>query len=209
VRLVRLTLTSVDVRIESAGTAREAISRFNELQPELVLLDVRLSDASGLEVLREIRRRSTCPVVALTAAGDQTLLTELMTSGADDIVRKPFSPDRLAAVVEHFLGRPRQKDPDEAVIRARGVEISLSDERVTLHGQVVQLTRSEWLLLRALAAHQRMPQLYQELLTEVWGPQYRENLEYLRLIIARLRSKLADEGNLIRDYLDVGYSLNA
>ena len=207
VRMVQLILSEIGVRVEVANNGDDALIALNTMRPELTLLDAGLGRNSRMDLLRSIRMYSTLPVVVLTALADDGALLEVMAAGADDVVRKPFSPDRLISVVEHCVGLRRDGNRSASVMRTGDIEIDMNGEQVRLRGEPIHLSRSEWLLLKALASHHGTPRLYQELLTEVWGPDYRENLDYLRSIVARLRKKLGDEGYVIRDYLDVGYSL--
>jgi two-component system KDP operon response regulator KdpE len=197
------------VRLETAETGDEALRKFGRSTPDLVLLDIRLSGLAGLDVLRTIREDSRVPVIVLTATTEEAMLSEALALGADDVVRKPFSPERLTSLVEHVLFGPAEGRDTERVIRAGHVEIDVGSAQVRVRGEPVTLGRSEWLLLRSLAAHRRQPRLHQELLVEAWGPDYRNDLEYLQLMIARLRAKLGDDAGLIKNYLDVGYSLEA
>ena len=207
-RLVRLALSTLGVRVETAETGSDALRKLAEMTPDLVLLDLRLPDVRGIDLLRAIRDRSPLPVIVFTAMSDDEVLSEALALGAADIVRKPFSPDRLASVVSHILFGPTAGRGMDVVIRARDVEINVGATSLRVRGQPVHLGRSEWLLLSALALHQGRPRLHQELLVEAWGPDYRNDVDYLRLMIDRLRSKLEDhDGNLIRSYLDVGFSL--
>ena len=208
-RLIRLTLSALGVRVETADTGEDALRKFAAATPDLVLLDIRLSGLAGLDVLRTIRERSKVPVIVLTATTEEEMLAEALALGAEDIVRKPFSPQRLRSLVEHVLFGPAEGQEAERVIRAGHVEIDVGSARVRVRGEPVTLGRSEWLLLKALAVHRGEPRLHQELLVEAWGPDYRNDLEYLQLMIARLRTKLGDDDRVIKTYLDVGYSLDA
>jgi two-component system KDP operon response regulator KdpE len=206
VRMIKLVLSEIGARLVD-NNSEDALMKFAAMRPDLTLLDI--GATSGLDLLRSMRMASTCPLIALTTLTSDGALLDAMAAGADDVIRKPFSPDRLISVVEHCLGRRSHEDMSESVTRVGEIEIDMNREQVRIHGEPITLSRSEWLLLKALAAHQGTPRLYQELLTEVWGPEYRENLEFLRLTVARLRKKLSDEGYVIRNYLDVGYLLRS
>jgi two-component system KDP operon response regulator KdpE len=204
--MIKLVLSEIGARLV-ANSSEDALTKFAAMRPDLTLLDI--GATSGLDLLRSMRMASTCPLVALTSLMSDGALMDVMAAGADDVIRKPFSPDRLISVVEHCLGRRGAEGRSESVTHIGEIEIDMNREQVRIRGEPIHLSRSEWLLVNALATHQGTPRLYQELLTEVWGPEYRENLEFLRLTVARLRKKLSDEGYVIRNYLDVGYLLRS
>jgi two-component system KDP operon response regulator KdpE len=213
IRLLRLQLTADNYRVVAAGSAEEAIEVFAAQQPDLVLLDIILPGAmSGFDVLKAVKAHSDVPVILLTAQSTEQARLDALALGADDFVSKPFSPERVTNGIRFLLGRGNGESDRGAFVRAGDLEIDLTHEVVRRAGDLVDLNRSEWLLLAQLAEHPGEPRLYQELLSTVWGAAYRDDLAYLRAWIARLRTHLGDsneEPRVVLPYLDVGFLLNA
>jgi two-component system KDP operon response regulator KdpE len=210
-RLLKLELTAQGFRVMTAASGEEALRVAEERRPDVVLLDVMLPDITGIEVMRHIRERANTPVILVTARdrdGDKVRGLEL---GADDYVVKPFSLEELGARVRAVLRRTSGQDA-ERVVRAGAVEIDLMRRLVKRDGQLVSVTRTEWLLLQHLAANAGKVILNAELLSKVWGPEYRDDLQYLRVWVSRLRHKLESEpGNpqIIKTLQGIGYMFNA
>jgi two-component system KDP operon response regulator KdpE len=166
----------------------------------------------GFEVCREIRRSSRVPVVMLTARTDTTDVVVGLELGADDYVTKPFNPDELAARVTAVLRRSQGGIPagGRTVLSYPGVEIDLDRRRVFVGEAEARLSRTEWALLDQLAANAGRVMLHSELLSRIWGAEFRDEAHYLRTWISRLRAKLkpSDTGQtLITTFPGVGYRL--
>jgi two-component system KDP operon response regulator KdpE len=211
-RLLKLELSPQGFRVVTASDGQAALRAAEEQRPDLVLLDIVMPDMTGLEVLRRLRERSAVPVIFLTARGSDADKVSGLDMGADDYIPKPFSPEeltaRVRAVLRRTLGTVARSD---AMIRGQGIEIDLDKRLVTKNGEVVSLTRTEWLLLQVLAANSGRVMLNAELLSKVWGPEYRNDLQYLRVWISRLRRKLETAGgsDLIRTFHGIGYMFDA
>jgi two-component system KDP operon response regulator KdpE len=130
------------------------------------------------------------PVILLTAKGATADKAKGLDLGADDYIAKPFHPDELAARVRAVLRRASGRRARPGVVHVRNVEIDLERRIVTRDGELVSAQRTEWLLLQHLAANAGKVVLHTELLTKVWGPEYRDDLQYLRVWISRVRRKL-------------------
>ena len=130
-------------------------------------------------------------MILLTAKGSTADKAKGLDLGADDYIAKPFHPDELAARVRAVIRRSSGAQPGAGVIRFDDVEIDLERRMVTRNGELVQLSRTEWLLLQHLAANAGKVVLHTELLTKVWGPEYRDDLQYLRVWVSRVRRSLA------------------
>jgi two-component system KDP operon response regulator KdpE len=131
--------------------------------------------------------------------------------GADDYLAKPFSPEELSARVRAVLRRAVGSSGAENVVRAGDVEVDLNRRLVRRNGDLVTLTRTEWMLLQHLAANAGKIMLNAELLSKVWGPEYRDDLQYLRVWVSRLRRKLEAEPSaprLIKTFQGIGYMFN-
>lgn len=206
-RVVKLGLTNEGFRVLTASTPAEALSIAEAHRPDLALIDIMMPEADGFEVMRSLRERVNLPVILLTAKrsdADKVLGLEL---GADDYVVKPFSPEELAARVRAVLRRVSRTEGAPQVVRSGDVEIDLERRLVRRAGEIVNLTRTEWMLLQHLAANPGKIMLNTELLAKVWGPEYRDDLQYLRVWVSRLRRKL--DPSLIRTFQGIGYMLPA
>ncbi len=199
VRLVREVLQAVGYEVIAASSGETAIEMVAVEQPDLVLLDILLPQGpDGYEVCRRIREFSDVPVIMLTAKAQEADMLRGFDVGADDYLTKPFSAKELIVRVRAVLRR--SKRPEEAVtaiFRCGEIEIDFARHTVTVHGVgPVALTRTEYALLRQLALNPNCVILHQDLLTAVWGQEYRDDVDYLRAYVRYLRRKLeADPAN--------------
>ena len=151
------------------------------------------------------------PVILLTAKGATSDKAKGLDLGADDYIAKPFHPDELAARVRAVLRRASGVSPGAGIVAFGDIEIDLERRLLRRGGELVPLSRTEWLLLQHLAAHAGKVVLHSELLTKVWGPEYRDDLQYLRVWISRVRRKLGalpGEPGPIRTFQGIGYVLD-
>jgi two-component system, OmpR family, KDP operon response regulator KdpE len=210
-KLVALTLHDEGFRVVTAGSGEEALRKAEEVRPDIVLLDIVMPDLDGIEVMRQLREWRPVPVILLTAKGSTSDKAKGLDLGADDYVAKPFHPDELAARVRAVLRRASGVAPGAGIVAFGDVEIDLERRLLTRHGELVSLSRTEWLLLQHLAAHAGKVVLHTELLTKVWGPEYRDDLQYLRVWISRVRRKLGaapGEPGPIKTFQGIGYVLD-
>src|SRR5881275_1077783 len=210
-KLVAIALSEEGFRVVTANGGEEALAKAEEYRPDIVLLDIVMPDLDGIEVMRQLRERRSVPVILLTAKGSTADKAKGLDLGADDYVAKPFHPDELSARVRAVLRRSSGAAPGAGVIRFDDVEIDLERRMVTRGGELVQLSRTEWLLLQHLAANAGKVVLHTELLTKVWGPEYRDDLQYLRVWISRVRRKLGaapGEAGPIKTFQGIGYVLD-
>ncbi|HKS91232.1 MAG TPA: response regulator transcription factor [Tepidiformaceae bacterium] len=210
-RLMKLELSAQGFRVITAGGGDDAIRLAEEQRPDAILLDVMMPEVTGLEVMRRIREHSNVPILLVTARDKDADKVRGLEMGADDYIVKPFSPDELGARVRAVLRRALGGDT-ERVVRAGDVEIDLMRRLVTRDGESVSVTRTEWLLLQHLAANAGKVMLNTELLTKVWGPEYRDDLQYLRVWISRLRGKLEETPSnprIIKTLQGIGYLFEA
>ena len=212
-RLIKLELSSQGFRVIVAGEGEEALRMAEQQRPDIVILDIVMPEMSGLEVMRRLRERTSVPVILLTAKDHDEDKVRGLEMGADDYLVKPFNPEELSARVRAVLRRGfRPTVGAENVVRVANVEIDLNRRLVKKEGEVVSLTRTEWMLLQHLAANAGKVMLNTELLSKVWGPEYRDDLQYLRVWVSRLRSKLEpDPSNpaIIKTLQGIGYLLDA
>lgn len=213
VRLVREVLTATGFSVFASGSGEEAIDLIALEQPDLVLLDIVLSgQLDGFEVTRRVREFSNVPIIMLTAKTRESDLLRGFEVGADDYLTKPFSSKELLARVRAVLKRTQREEAGQpkAEIGCGPLRIDLARRRVTRDGQEISLTRTEYELLHELALHRNQVLLHSQLLSAVWGPEYRDDLDYLRAYIRYLRHKLeADpaQPKLIVTSPGVGYML--
>jgi two-component system KDP operon response regulator KdpE len=212
VRLVSEVLRAVGYQVVAASGGESAIEMVALEQPELVLLDILLPhDLDGYEVCRRIREFSDVPVIMLTAKAQENDVLRGFDVGADDYLTKPFSAKELVARVMAVLRRTQR--PEEMVtttFRCGELEINFARRTVKVRGEQVSFTRTEYELLRQLALSANRVILHQDLLTTIWGPEYRDDIDYLRAYIHYLRRKLeADPANprYILTSPGVGYML--
>ncbi|MDY6878437.1 MAG: response regulator transcription factor [Chloroflexota bacterium] len=212
VRLVSEVLKAVGYQVFAAVSGEPAIEMLALEQPDLVLLDILLPNGlDGYEICRRIREFSDVAVIMLTAKAQESDLLRGFDAGADDYLTKPFSAKELIARVKAVLRRTQR--PDEKITAAftcGELEINFARRTVKMHGERVSLTRTEYALLRQLALNANRVMLHQELLIEVWGPEYRDDVDYLRAYVRYLRRKLEPEPSHPRYVLTspgVGYML--
>jgi len=214
VRLVRAKLQSDGYAVITASRGQEALALLEDERPDLIVLDLMMPGMDGFETLRHIREQGQIPVIMLTArAGDADKLRGLQ-GGADDYVTKPFNPDELSARIGAVLRRSAGAVPagGRTVLRYPGVEIDLERRRVTVEGEEVRLSRTEWELLSQLAGNAGRVMMHAELLSRIWGPEFRDEAHYLRTWVSRLRAKLEPDGSdteLITTFPGLGYRMEA
>ena len=191
-RLIKLELTAQGFRVITASNGTDALKLIEDQRPDIILLDIVLPEISGLELLRTIRERWQTPVIMVTARDREVDKVRGLAAGADDYIVKPFGGDELGARIRAVLRRAAGVDVDQ-VVSADGIEVDLARRLVKRNGEDVALTRTEWLLLQHLAANPGKVILNGELLAKVWGPEYRDDLQYLRVWVSRIRQKIEAE----------------
>jgi two-component system KDP operon response regulator KdpE len=213
VRLVSEVLTATGYKVLSTGKGEVAIKMAAIEQPDLILLDIVLAgEVDGYEVARRVREFSEVPIIMLTAKTREKDLLQGFNSGADDYLTKPFSSKELLARLRAVLKRARHEPttPEETEIICGTMRMDLARRRITVGDRLVHLSRTEYNLLYALAKNRNKVMLHEKLLAEVWGSEYRDDLEYLRAYIRYLRKKLEpDPSNpkMILTSQGVGYML--
>jgi len=211
-KLVSIALSEEGFRVVTASNGEEAVRVAEEYRPDVILLDIVMPDLDGIEVMRRLRETRSVPVILVTAKGSTADKARGLDLGADDYISKPFHPDELAARVRAVLRRSAGATPVTGVLRFDDIEIDLERRMVLRGGELVQFSRTEWLLLQHLALNAGKVVLHTELLTKVWGPEYRDDLQYLRVWISRVRRKLGalpGEPGRIRTFQGIGYLLVA
>jgi two-component system, OmpR family, KDP operon response regulator KdpE len=190
-RMMRATLAGSGHQVDDARTGEEALEKFREFLPDLVLLDLNMPGMGGLEACRALRADSDVPIVILTVRNTEKEKVEALDAGADDYVCKPFGMQELLARIRAALRRaPSAGEIGPQEFTSRDLEIDFSGRRVRVHDKNVRLTPKEFELLRHLVAHEGKPVPHRELLQAVWGPDYGDETDYLRVFINHLRKKI-------------------
>jgi DNA-binding response OmpR family regulator len=207
-RLVRTHLDRAGFRVLSAADGEEALDVAVAEQPDLIVLDLMLPKLDGFEVCKRIREFSLVPVVMLTARGEQVDKLRGFEVGADDYLTKPFAPPELLARINAVLRRAQAGGPTSApsVVRCGELTIDFVRRRVLVKEELVKLTPTEFQLLQQLALNAGKVLSHTELLTKVWGPEYRDDRDYLWAYVRHLRRKLEPDPEKPRHILsEPGY----
>lgn len=197
-RFMKMNLDLEGYRVVEAGNGLEAIDRVREDLPDLVLLDVMMPELDGFEALRIIRETSTVPVIMLTVRDDEADKVKGLELGADDYVTKPFSPRELASRIKAVLRRTEMEAPSDSalVVVDDYLQIDLNRRQVFVGGKEVKLRPTEYRLLYHLIKNAGHVLTHEMILSKVWGYEYRDESQYVRLYITYLRQKIEpDPGN--------------
>jgi two-component system KDP operon response regulator KdpE len=208
-RLLRNALSTGEFAMHEAENGQQALAAAVAVRPELIILDLGLPDMDGLEVVRRLREWSQTPIIILSVREREGDKVAALDAGADDYVTKPFGIGELLARMHAALRRSRQESP-EPVYRVDGLEVDMARRRVLIQGQEVQLTPTEYDLLRLLVTHAGKVLTHRQILSKIWGPAYIEQPHVLRVNISNLRRKIEPEPARPRYILTepgVGYRL--
>jgi two-component system KDP operon response regulator KdpE len=210
-RFVRLSLTANGYEVHEAVTGSEGLEQAALLRPDVVILDLGLPDQDGLQVLTQLREWNRVPVVVLSVRDADVDKIALLDAGADDFLTKPFSMGELLARLRVAL-RHRQPASDGAVFENGRLSVDLARRLVTIEGEPVKLTKTEYALLRQFVQHAGKVLTHGQILREVWGAGYENETHYLRVYMAHLREKLEKDPTnpeLLLTEPGVGYRLAA
>jgi two-component system KDP operon response regulator KdpE len=190
-RVLRAALTAQGYEVRDARSGEGALEAVREHRFDLILLDMNMPGMGGLEACREIRETSEVAIIMLTVHDAEQDKVAALDAGADDYITKPFGMPELLARIRAAMRRlPATADSSTEVIRLADVEINLATRRVISKGVEVRLTPKEFDLLQYLVANPDVPVTHVRLLQAVWGPDYGDQVEYLRVFINRLRKKI-------------------
>jgi two-component system, OmpR family, KDP operon response regulator KdpE len=189
-RIMRTTLTSAGYEVEDAKTGEEALSKLREYRPDLVVLDMNMPGMGGLETCRAIRADPNVAIVVLTVHNTEAAKVEALDAGADDFVTKPFSTPELLARIRAVLRRVPVAQSMPQRLRVGDLTIDFAARSVTRGTVSSHLTPKELDILRYLTQHANEAVSHRELLQVVWGPDYGDQVEYLRAFIKSLRKKI-------------------
>lgn len=190
-RLLAAYLDRRGYRVDEAGTAAEALRRWDAHRADLILLDLGLPDRDGIEVIRHVRREATTPIIILSARGEERDKIAGLEAGADDYLAKPFATAELNARIRAVLRRTAGPDADpEGRLRLGPIELDVVRRDVRVAGELVRLTPREYELLKVLMANPGRVVTKGRLLRAVWGLAYAEESHYVHVYVNRLRRKL-------------------
>jgi two-component system KDP operon response regulator KdpE len=194
---IRRALTSVlgtrGFDVATAATAAEGLAAAAERTPDLIVLDLSLPDVDGLEVARELRNWLPVPILVLSVRSDEADKIDALNSGADDYMVKPFSAGELLARARALMRRAHGAETQPSTIVVADLSIDLARRRVSVGGTEVKLTRTEFDLLAYLARHLGCVVTSSMILENVWGPEYRDDTQALRVHISNLRHKIEQD----------------
>jgi two-component system KDP operon response regulator KdpE len=190
-RIMRTTLTSSGYEVDDAKTGEEGLEKVREFRPDLVLLDINMPGMGGLEACRAFRADPNIAIIMLTVRNSEADKVQALDAGADDFVTKPFSTPELLARIRAALRRlPVSPQSSPARIRVGRLIIDFAARSVSNGGATSHLTPKELDLLRYLTQHANEAVPHRELLQAVWGPDYGDQVDYLRVFIKNLRRKI-------------------
>ena len=210
-RFLRTALDTGEFSLHQAENGHAALAAAVAVKPDVILLDLGLPDMDGVEVIRRIREWSQVPIIVLSVREREEDKVKALDVGADDYLTKPFGIAELIARIRVALRRSMQQIPDP-VYRINGLEVDLPRRRVTVRGEEVQLTPTEYELLRLLVTHAGKVLTHSQILRQIWGVAYVEQPHVLRVNISNLRHKLEKDPSRPRYIVTepgVGYRLKA
>lgn len=210
-RYLNTTLNAEGYHIEMARDGQEAVLLANSFRPDQIILDLGLPDQDGLDVLNQLRVTTAVPVIVLSVREEDEIKVRALDAGADDYIVKPFSTGELLARMRVVMRRPSQA-AEEPVLSVDDLTIDMPRRRVTVSGREVQLTPTEYDLLRALARHPGRVVTQRQLIDRLWGDGHEDSAHLLRVNVSNLRRKLEADPvrpRYIMTEAGVGYRLRA
>jgi two-component system, OmpR family, KDP operon response regulator KdpE len=188
-RALKINLTARKYEVSTAADGTSGLAAMARERPDVLILDLGLPDMDGTEVIRGVRGWTSTPIIVLSAWGQESQKVAALDAGADDYVTKPFGMDELLARLRAAVRRASPA-PDEPVVTTAEFTVDLARKRVTRGEADVRLTPTEWQLLEVLVRNADRLVTQRQLLSEVWGPGYQNEANYLRVYVANLRRKL-------------------
>jgi two-component system KDP operon response regulator KdpE len=210
-RAVTTNLARHGFRVEEAETGQQAIDLYSSFRPDVMILDLTLPDLDGLQVIEKIRERASTPIIILSVRGSERDKVSALDLGADDYLTKPFSVNELLARIRVAL-RHLARPTSSGVFRTGDLEVDLEHRRVREGDKEVDLSPTEYDLLKVFVSHPDRVLTHSMLVHDVWGPEYGSESHYLHVYVARLRKKLETDPQRPRYIITepgVGYRLVA
>ncbi|EIT68929.1 MULTISPECIES: response regulator [Hydrocarboniphaga] len=209
-KLLRVSLGAESLQVIEAANAEAGLAALKQDKPDVMILDLGLPDADGLDLIPRIREISSVPIIVLSVRDDEGGKVRALDAGADDYLTKPFGIAELLARIRAALRHRLQASGSQPVIETGALRIDLTLRRVTLDGIELRLSRKEYAILAVLARHAGRVITQPQLLREVWGKVHEDDTQYLRVYIGQLRHKLGDDAAAPRYVVTepgVGYRL--
>jgi two-component system KDP operon response regulator KdpE len=191
-RLLEITLSANGFKISEASTGKEGLTMAATGQPVLIILDLGLPDADGLDILKKLREWYLKPIIILSVRNSEEDIIKALDNGANDYLTKPFRTGELLARIRVAI-RQSQGIPDNPVLEFGSLIIDLANHTARKNSEILKLTSTEFSLLALLAKNEGRVLTHQFILKEVWGMGYVEQTQYLRVFIAQLRKKVEDD----------------
>ena len=201
VRALGINLKALGYQIDSAESGEDALRKAADHRPDAVILDLGLPGIDGVEVIRGLRGWTNVPIIVLSVRDAERQKILALDAGADDYVTKPFGMGELLARLRAALRRELDVETESPIIVTPDFTIDLTAKRVLKGGAEIKLTPTEWGVVEVLVRHQGKLVTQTHLLKEVWGPQYEEETNYLRVFIAQVRRKLEPQPSQPRYFL--------
>jgi DNA-binding response OmpR family regulator len=192
VQLISMNLKLEGFNVISASGGYEALEKVTREMPDLVVLDIMMPDMDGFETLKKIRELSSIPVIFLSVKGEEHDRVRGLDLGADDYITKPFGPRELVSRINAVLRRTEPENPNRKaeIIIDDELKINFDQRRVWVRGENIKLRPTEYRLLYQLVSNPGKLLTHETLLSRVWGPEYRDEDQYVRLYITYLRQKI-------------------
>jgi len=210
-RVMRVTLTGQGYEVDDAKDGEAALEKLRDQRFDLVLLDMNMPGMSGLEACRAIRAQSEIAIIMLTVRDTESDKVEALDAGADDYITKPYNPPELLARIRAALRRAPSMQGPSGRLSLGAAEVDFDARQIHANGRTMRLTPKEFDLLRYMAAHPNKTISHRELLQAVWGPDYGDQVDYLRVFVNQLRKKIEPKPSSPVYLLTepwVGYRLN-
>ena len=194
-KYLRINLEAEGYEVLSSMNGVQALQTLEAELPDLVVLDIMMPEMDGFDVCRRLREWSQIPVIMLSALDDESDKVQCLDLGADDYITKPFGKAEFIARVRAVMRRAEATSPTPAIpsVKSGDLEINFSQRKVTVKGEEVALTLTEYALLQELALNAGKVLTYIQLLQKVWGADYADEREYLHVFVSRLRAKLESD----------------
>lgn len=190
IRVMRRILAAHNYAIRTASEGESALELFQDWQPDLVITDLQMPNIDGLELCRRLRKISDVPVIVLSVRNEEKTIVEALDAGADDYVTKPFGTNELLARVRAALRRSPNEKKEETLLEAGDFSINSATHQVFVRGEEIHLTPKEFELLTYLIRNHGKVLTHRTLLGAIWGGNFTEQTEYLRVFLGNLRKKI-------------------
>jgi two-component system KDP operon response regulator KdpE len=191
-RLLNITLTANNYKVSEASTGKEGMALAASIQPVMILLDLGLPDADGIDIIKNLREWYQQPIIILSVRDSEEDIIRALDNGANDYLTKPFHTGELLARIRVVI-RQNKKTSDNPILEFDTLSIDLANHIARKNNEILKLTHTEFSLLALLAKNEGRVLTHQYLLRVVWGMGYIEQTQYLRVFVAQLRKKIEDD----------------